>query len=152
MSAWPIPMPADPSRVELLVPADDRLTAAVDVVVANAGERAGLSLQEQKDLIRATAEACDETFSLSRRNGRSDPRLHVVVSDFPNRVEVSVEQSDGPVPPSAQAASLSAPERDPLTAALYHINVDRLHHEIHDGRFRTTLVKYHAAAKPQGKR
>jgi anti-sigma regulatory factor (Ser/Thr protein kinase) len=145
-------MTAEPSRVELLVPADDRLTVAVDVVVANAAERAGLSSQEQKQLIRATAEACDETFSLSRRNGRSDPRVHVAVSDFPNRVEVSVEQSDdGPLAPPAEMASLSARQSDPLTAALHHINVDRLHHEIHEGRFRTTLVKYHAAAKPQGK-
>jgi hypothetical protein len=146
-------MTVDPSRVELVVSSDQRLIAALDVVIAHAGARAGLSVQEQKDLIRAANEACDETLSLLRESRHSDPRLRVLVCDFPNRVEVSVEQSDGALAdPASRPGPAAARGNHVLESALRQINVDRLHHEIHEGRFRTTLVKYHSAAKPQGHR
>lgn len=151
-------MSAEPSQVELLVPADERLTAAVDVVVANACERAGLSHEEEKELVRATADVCDEVFRSARRMRRSGSLVRVLVSDFPNRVEVSIEESDGgpddggPDGPRPEALTTPAREADAITAALHHISVDRLHYEIRDGRARTTIVKYHAGTKPQGTR
>lgn len=146
MFASPIPMTTDSSRVELLFPNDDRLAAAVDAVVAHAGERAGLSRQEQSELARATTEACEETFSAAGRNGTVNPKLRVLVSDFPNRVEVSIEESAGT---RTRGPDDFAGSPDPVTAALQGMRVDRLHHEIHEGRPRTTLVKYHGAARSE---
>jgi hypothetical protein len=94
MYGCPTPMSAaDPSRVELLVPNDDRLIPVIDPVVGFAAERAGLSCEEAEDLTRAAFNAVHEAFSVAGRNGNSNPVLRVLVSDFPNRVEVSVEQS-----------------------------------------------------------
>lgn len=141
--AWATPMSADPSHVELCVPNDKRLTSAIEPVVAHAGERAGLSQQEQRELARSTAEACDETFSTAARCGNSNPMVRVTVSDFPNRVEVSIEECRDAQPNGSwNAAPAEVP--DPVTAALEQMSVDRVHHEFREGKPRTLLVKHHA--------
>jgi len=147
MCALLTPMNVDSSQIELRLPNDKRLIVAVEAVVAHAGERAGLSQQEQKELAREAVEACDETFSLAARNSRANPILRVTVSDFPNRVEVSIEESKDAQTGSADAfRNLSRPEMpDPVTAALEQMSVDRVHHEFREGRPRTVLVKHHAA-------
>jgi anti-sigma regulatory factor (Ser/Thr protein kinase) len=142
--AWPTPMTTDPSHVELCVPNDKRLTSAIEPVVAHAAERAGLSHQEQQELARSTAEACDETFSAAARNGDSNPMLRVTVSDFPNRVEVSIEEC-GDSQPNGFWSAAPAEMPDPVTAALEQMNVDRVHHEFREGKPRTVLVKHHAS-------
>jgi hypothetical protein len=142
-------MTTDSSRVELLLPRDDRLAAAIEAVVAHAGERAGLSRREQSELARAAAEACDETFDAAGRSGNPNPTLRVLVSDFHHRVEVSIEDSASahPVAGSDDLSGSRSKELDPVTAAFEGIHVDRLHHEIREGKPRTTLVKYHESAK-----
>ena len=144
--ALPTPMNADPTQVELHLPNDKRLTAAVEPVVAHAGERAGLSHNEQMELARSTAEACDEMFSTATHNGNSNPIVRITVSDFPNRVEVSIEESEQA---KANGSGVPAPAEmpDPVTAALEHMNVDRVHHELREGRPHTVLVKHHAGGK-----
>ena len=139
-------MNAAPSQVELLLPNDKRLAAAVDAVVAHASERAGLTPQEEKELERSTAEACEETFLAATRNGNFNPMVRVVISDFPNRVEVSIEESEEA---RAGQSGTSAPAEmpDPVTAALEHMNVDRVHHELREGKSCTVLVKHHAGGK-----
>jgi hypothetical protein len=150
MFASPTPMSADTSRVELLLPDDDRLIAAIDAVVAHAGERAGLSRQERAELTRSTEEACKETFSSAGRNGNPNPILRVLVADFPNRVEVSIEDSTARWAAGSDDFTGSASsEPDPVTAALQGMKVDRLHHEIRERKRRTTLVKYHESGRPQ---
>jgi anti-sigma regulatory factor (Ser/Thr protein kinase) len=140
----PTPMNTDPSHVEVLLPNDDRLIAGIDAVVAHAGARAGLSGQEQAELARATTEACDKTFSLATRSGNAYPILRVLISDFPNRVEVSIEDSGAKSDTAPnQAGCESANELDAVTASLQGMKTDRLHHE---GRPRTVLVKHHAGA------
>lgn len=151
MYASPIQMTTDPSHVELLFSNDDRLTAAVEAVVAHAGERAGLSRQEQSELARATAEACEETFSAAGRNGAVNPKLRVLVSDFPNRVEVSIEESTGTGSRGSDDFGVSS-KPDPVSAALQGMHVDRLHHEIREGRPRTKLVKYHGTVRSERER
>ena len=88
-------MTADSSRVELLVPNDDRLIVAIDPVVAHAAERAGLSSRERQELAAEAARACEEAFSRAVSNGSSNPLLRVLVDDSPNRVEVSIEPYAG---------------------------------------------------------
>jgi hypothetical protein len=88
-------MTVDSSRVELLIPNDDRLIAGIEPVIDHAAERAGLSSQERQDLTRDAAVACGEAFSRAAKNGSANPLLHVLVNDFPNRVEIAIEQYAG---------------------------------------------------------
>lgn len=146
MCAWPTPMTAEPSHIEVFVPHDDRLLAAVETILAHASERAGLSDTEFRDLSRSVSEACDETFSLASRNGNPNPILHLNISDFPNRVEVSVEPSEregGNQPPTSRSLRIMQ-KPDAVDAALHEMNIDHLHHDIREGRSRTVLVKYHS--------
>jgi anti-sigma regulatory factor (Ser/Thr protein kinase) len=140
---------ADPSRVEILVPQDERLIAAVEAVVAHASERAGLSAEEQAELTIATEEACRETFQQASRGGALNPVLRIVVCDFPERVEVSIEESNRPGAPAGRAASEATSARQPeaISAAPQPLKVDHLDHETREGGSRTHLVKHHASAK-----
>jgi hypothetical protein len=143
-------MSADPSQVELTVSRDDRLIAAVETVVAHAGERAGLSAQEQAELITATEGACEETFSRATRNGTRNPALRIVVSDFPGRVEVLIEENCGSRSSTARAGSAAFPTAQPdaVSAGPGEIKIDRLHSESQGGQARILLVKHHSTAKP----
>lgn len=143
------PMTTDSSHVELLLPHDDRLIAAIDAVVAHAGERAGLSRREQAELARAAAAACDEAFYAASRTGAKNSTVRILVSDFPNRVEVSIEDSAGVHRTGPGNFGHETNEPDPVTAALQGMHIDRLHHEIREGKPRTTLVKYHVSAKAE---
>lgn len=98
-------MTVDNSRVELLVPNDDRLIVAIDPVVAHAAERAGLSSQEQRELAMEAARACEEAFSRAARNGNSNLLLRVLIDDSPNRVEVSIEPYAGSMVAGAREAN-----------------------------------------------
>jgi hypothetical protein len=154
MCAWPNPMTVDPSCVELLVPRDDRLFAAIDAVLAHACERAGLSGSEERDLSRAVSGACDEAFSLAARNGNAAAILHIVVCDSPNRVEVSIEQStgEGPAEPEVPPSVRVQQKPDVVDAAPHEMNIGDLHHDMRKDRPRTVLVKHHATPNPQGHR
>ena len=139
-------MTADPSTVELVVPNDRRLLPAVDAVLAHACERAGLSGSEQRDLSRAVLDACDESFSLAGRKGNPRALLRLLISDFPNRVEVAIEQPNGgPAPLDSRSVPAAAP--DAIAGALHDIKVDLLRRDVREGRPRTVLVKYHAGSK-----
>jgi hypothetical protein len=126
-------MSNDPSRVELVLHNDERLLAAVGAVVEYAGERAGLPLGARQALSHAATEACEEAFSLAGRNRNPDPALKVVVSDFHDRVEVAIEHAGEP--------GVNRPR----------LNVDRVECDAHEGKSRTTLVKYCAASKSERK-
>jgi hypothetical protein len=126
-------MSNDPSRVELVLNHDDRLLAAVDAVVLFAGERAGLPLGARQALSHAAAEACEEAFSLAGRNGNPHPVVKVAVSDFPDRVEIAIEH----------VGEACVNRQRP--------NVDRVESDAHEGKSRTTLVKYCAASKSERK-
>src|ERR1700730_2826704 len=86
-------MSTEPSRTELTVQDDPRLIAGVAAIVSFAGQRCGLSSGAQEGLATAAADACRETFSLVNTNGNANSALRVIVSDFPDRVEVAIEHS-----------------------------------------------------------
>jgi anti-sigma regulatory factor (Ser/Thr protein kinase) len=137
---WPIPMPTEPSCIEMVVPRDDRLLAAVEPVLAHACGRAGLSERECNDLSGAVSEICRSTFSLAGRNGNHDVALRLVICDFEGRVEVAVERADGG--PVATAGDVKAS---------LSLKIDDWTREMHEGHPRTVLVKNHAE-HPQGHR
>lgn len=130
---WRNPMTTDPVSTEMTVPDDPRLIPAVGAVVTHAAERAGLEASVQEGFAASAIEACRERFSLIRKVGEADARLRVSVVDYPDRVEVSIENVGKP----AQSEGTK-----PLRPAQQYAMVDRVVHEAHNGRVRTTLIKY----------
>jgi hypothetical protein len=139
-------MGTDPTRTELTLHDDPRLIAGVVAIVSFAAHRCGLSSGAQEGLAAAAAEACRETFPLVNGNGSKDSSLKVIVSDFSDRVEVSIEHSGESLPSAGldtfcDAAS-SAGSQSGLSGALQKTNVDRVQYETRDGVSRMTLIKY----------
>jgi hypothetical protein len=139
-------MGIDPTRTELTLHDDPRLIAGVVAIVSFAAHRCGLSSGAQEGLAAAAAEACRETFPLLNGNGSKDSSLKVIVSDFSDRVEVSIEHSGESLPSAGldtfcDAAS-SAGSQTGLSGALQKTNVDRVQYETRDGVSRMTLIKY----------
>lgn len=139
-------MGIDPTRTELTLNDDPRLMAGVVAIVSFAAHRCGLSSGAQEGLAAAAAEACRETFPLVNGNGSKDSSLKVIVSDFADRVEVSIEHSGESLPSAGldtfcDAAS-SAGSQTGLSGALQKTNVDRVQYETRDGISRMTLIKY----------
>ncbi|HTU34493.1 MAG TPA: hypothetical protein VMF66_11890 [Candidatus Acidoferrum sp.] len=136
-------MNIEPSCIELLVPRDERLLAAIDTALLHACERAGLSARECSDLSSAVSEVCEETFTLATGNGKYDAALRVLICDFEARVEVTLERSDG---------GQVAPAGD-LNAVPGELKIDRVSRNTNAGRSRTVLIKeHHATAHPQSHR
>jgi hypothetical protein len=139
-------MSTDPSRTELTLHDDPRLIAGVAAIVSFAAHRCGLSGGAQAGLAAAAAEACRETFPLVNSNGNKEGALKVIVSDFPDRVEIAIEHSGESLPSAGldtfcNAAS-GAGSQAGLSGALQKTNVDRVQYETHDGISRMTLIKY----------
>src|SRR6202050_701082 len=103
------PSSTDPSRTELTLHDASRLMAGVVAIVSFAAHRCGLSSGAQEGLAAAAAEACRETFPLVNSNGSKDSVLKVIVSDFPDRVEVSIEHSGESLPSAGSDTFFEAP-------------------------------------------
>jgi hypothetical protein len=137
-------MSADPSRTELTLQDDPRLIAGVAAIVLFAGQRCGLSTAAQEALAAATADACRETFPLVNTNGNSDSALRVIISDFPDRVEVAIEHSGESLPSAGLDTFVGSGSGSQarLSDALQKTSVDRVQYETRNGVSRTTLIKY----------
>ncbi len=129
-------MITDPVRTELTVPDDPRLMPAVGAVVMHATERAGHARPVQEGFAAAAIEACREQFSLMHKGSNTDSRVRVSVVDFPDRVEVWIEN----ITEIPQSESI-----EPFRGAQQYAMADRIVHETHKGRVRTTLIKYFGA-------
>jgi hypothetical protein len=137
-------MSTDPSRTELTLQNDPRLIAGVAAIVLFAGQRCGLSSDAQEGLAAATADACRETFPLVNTNGNSNSALRVIVSDFPDRVEVAIEHSGESLPSAGLDTFVGSGSGSQarLSDALQRSSVDRVQYETRSGVSRTTLIKY----------
>jgi hypothetical protein len=137
-------MSTDPSRTELTLQDDPRLIAGVAAIVLFAGQRCGLSTDAQERLAAATADACRETFPLVNTNGNADCALKVIVSDFPDRVEVAIEHSGESLPSAGLDTFVGrgSGSQARLSDALQKSSVDRVQYETRSGVSRTTLIKY----------
>jgi anti-sigma regulatory factor (Ser/Thr protein kinase) len=137
-------MSNEPARTELTLPHDERLLSAISTVVQHASQRCGLSVESQEGLAFAAIEAAREAFPLME--GRSkEPKVKVVVSDYPDRVEVAIEHTGAPEP----TAGLDTFVKDAvagsdagLSMALQKTQVDRVQYDTRDGVSRMTLIKY----------
>ncbi|MGA9592809.1 MAG: hypothetical protein WBS18_06895 [Candidatus Acidiferrales bacterium] len=134
-------MATDPvsARTEFTLHDDVRLLAAVDAVIAYSGQRSGLSAEAQSQLSTAVLEASRQALAGRREKGGASgaaPSIKIIVEDFPDRVEVSLD----PGPPATPAA---APAGSPK------VGVDVVKTESLEGRPRLILIQYVAGHAPK---
>jgi hypothetical protein len=124
-------MNLEASTTEVLLHNDRRLFGAVQAVIEYASEHAHLSESARGEVENAASEASEEAFRLSSRNGNTDPVVRMVITGFPDRVEIAIEhRGDSPVGQHLK-------------------NVDRIDSKVQDGVSRTTLVKFGVASKSE---
>ncbi len=145
-------MNSEPDRrdpVQCTLHSDPRLIPGVAAIAAHVAQRAGLSDRAQGDVAAAAVEACCEMFLLARGHGDSNPRVRISAQDFRDRVEMTIEFSDGIESPGGSRGRHKAPATAPenLRKPLEGVLVDRVRWESAQDRSRVTLVKYSAVAK-----
>lgn len=133
-------MNAEHTRTELKLTGDERLLAGVRGAVEHVANRHGLTVEERVDLGVAAGQACraamlqlDETGSL----------CDVIIDDYEDRVEVSVESPRHPksAKTNSSLGSLAAVPLGEREAEMKK-RVDRVHRDTSNGRERVILVKY----------
>jgi anti-sigma regulatory factor (Ser/Thr protein kinase) len=137
-------MSDEPARTELTLPADERLIAAITAVVHHASQRCGLSPESQEGLASAAQDAAREAFPLMEGK-TTEPQVKVIISDYPDRVEVAIEHSGEAVPTAGLdtfIADAVAGTPAGLSKALQMTKVDRVQYETRNGLSRMTLIKY----------
>ena len=138
-------MTTDQTRTELSLQNDPRLMAAVSAIVSHSAQRIGLTSEAQEGLAAAVMNACRETFPLLGDQDGNNPALKIIVEDFQDRVEVTIEHS-GEALPTAGLDTFCAGGGDDGTAgisnSLQDTRVDRVQYESHGGRSRMKLIKY----------
>jgi hypothetical protein len=142
---FPMPMSAETSRAELHLPNDPRMFGAVAVIIGHAGERTGLSEAEQKGLSDVAIHACEQALQLAAPEAGEEPKVHVIVENFDDRVEVTVEHR-GAADPAAGLDTFVAGAAGQVGQALQSTEVDRVQYESKDGVSRTRLIKYTKAS------
>ena len=91
-------MSNEPAHTELILHEDTRFFGAIGAVVQHASQRCGLSEAGQQGLTAAAEEACRETFPLMEGHANGEPTVRVIVSDYPDRVEVAIEHTGEALP------------------------------------------------------
>ena len=139
-------MTSRPARIEVSLHNDPRLLAALATIASHSAQRAGLNRRAQDGFAEAAVDACRETFPLL--NPAPENRmgmLHVVLEDFHDRVEMTIEHN-GEALPSAGLDTFCAQAGigggQGLSAALQLKRVDRVQYETRDGISRVILIKY----------
>ena len=135
-------MSPEHSRTVLHLSPDDRLVVAVGGAVAHFAERVGMDDATRNLLTGALEDLCRQTLPLLNGNGES---LDVVVEDFDDRLQISVEHR-GEAQPSVGVetfiAKCARESKQRVTGVHLMRTVDRIEYDARDGSIRTTLVKY----------
>ena len=121
------------------------MLAAVGAVVAYSAQRAGLTTESQEGLSAATVDACRETFPLISGPHANHSVLKVIVEDFHDRVEVTIEHTGEALPTAGLDTFCgSAGERGAagISGSLQDTRVDRVQYEAREGKSRMRLIKY----------
>jgi hypothetical protein len=135
----------DQARTELKVHDDPRLLAAVGAIVSHSAHRAGLPQEAQKGLAEAAIDACRETFPLLANQNSANRELQIVVEDFPDRVQVTIEHSGEALPTAGLDSFVGGSKEgvaEGISNSLQDTRVDRVQYETHEGRSRMTIIKY----------
>lgn len=144
MSVSQIAMSTEPGKTEFLLEEDPRLLHAIRAIVSFSGERAGLSHQAIEGFISAITSACQETFPLVHNHEGDKRAIRVIVEDFPDRIEVSIEHSGEVLPSAGLDTFCGGAGNQPaaISGALQGAHVDRVQYETRDGRACMKLIKY----------
>lgn len=130
-------------RIECTLDSDPRLIAAIGAIAAHAAQRIGLCQRDQENLAAAALDVCHEALPrLPKRKSKST--IKMVVADFSDRVELTIE-----TPAGARAAGRSRATAGDKQAAI--ALVDRIERGTRDGHVYTTLVKYCAGVSSRSK-
>ena len=138
-------MAREHSRTVLHLSPDDRLIAAVGGAVAHFAERVGMDNAACNQLTASLEDLCRQTLPLLNGLNGSGDGLDVIVEDFDDRLQISVEHR-GDAQPSVGVETFIAEcarESDQrVTGVRLMRTVDRIEYDARHGSIRTTLVKY----------
>jgi hypothetical protein len=137
-------MTIDRLRTELTVQNDPRLLAGVSALVSHLAMVAGLVVEAQEGLAAAVVDACRDTFPLLAHTAEDNGALRMIVEDFADRVEVTIEHSGEALPSAGLDSFCGGGEgiAAGISSSLLDTRVDRVQYETRDGLSRTTLTKY----------
>jgi hypothetical protein len=137
-------MSTDPSKTEFLLEEDPRLLHAIRAILSFSCERAGFSQGALEGFVAAIQNACQETFPLVHNHEGDKRAIRVIVEDFTDRIEVSIEHSGEVLPTAGLDTFCGGAGNQPaaISGALQGARVDRVQYETHDGRARMKLIKY----------
>jgi anti-sigma regulatory factor (Ser/Thr protein kinase) len=122
------------SRIECTLDNDPRLIVSIGAVLAHSARRAGLPESAQEEIATAAVEASREMLISANGNGSSASTIRLVVEEFSDRVEVTIESPAGARP-------------EGIRKRLEGKFTDSLRYDERDGRVRLTLLKSCGAAK-----
>jgi hypothetical protein len=138
--------PADPAllRTECILQDDSRLMAGASAVLLDAARRANLSESAQAGLKDAALKVCRASFDVLAKAGEKTPTIQLVTSDFPDRVEVTIDY------PGEMAAEFEITANGPNGELSGEFSdggsaigpVDLVSRSTRDGRSRVTLTKF----------
>jgi hypothetical protein len=139
-------MSTDPARTELKVHNDPRLLKAVGAIISHSAHRAGLPHEAQQGFAEAAVDAVRDTFPLLGNDSSGNSDLRMVVEDFPDRVQVTIEHSGESKPSAGLDTFVGGGPKEhasgKISASLQDTRVDRVQYDTHEGRSRMTLIKY----------
>lgn len=145
----PTKMTTDHHHTELTLQDDPRLLVGIGALVTHLSQVAGLSDGAQEGLAAAVVDACRDTFPLVNGDDRHDGSLRMIVEDFADRVEVTIEHSGEALPSAGLDSFCGGGEgvAAGISNSLQDTRVDRVQYETRDGRSRMTLIKYYGERK-----
>jgi hypothetical protein len=137
-------MTIDHLRTELTVQNDPRLLAGVSALVSHLAMVAGLAVEAQEGLAAAAVDACRDTFPLLAHSAENNGALRMIVEDFADRVEVTIEHTGEALPSAGLDSFCGGGEgvAAGISSSLQDTRVDRVQYETRDGLSRMTLTKY----------
>jgi len=142
-------VPRELTRVALLFPPDARFVSGVGAAAEHIGERVNLGPAEVLALSQAAQHACQSTFSLLKDDSAT---LRVVIEQFSDRVEISIEHQGEALPTAGLDTFLDAAAGDAgagqFSGILLMSLVDRVKYKTVGGTQRMTLVKNAPGSSP----
>lgn len=122
------------TRVECTFDNDPRLIASLGPLISHAAKRAGLPEKTQEDAAAAVVEASREMLIPANGKGSDASKTKLVVEEFSDRLEVTIESSAGAKP-------------EGISKRLEGMVADRVRCDGREGRVRVTLLKSCSTAK-----
>ena len=130
------------TRAEFRFSPDAELVLGVVAAAEHFGQRKNLAAAAVQALMRATQEACQSTFKLLSGD---TPTLGVVMAEFADRIEMTIEHQGEALPTAGLDTFLDAVPDDAssgeLSGYMLMTLVDRVHYQTVAGTQRMTLVK-----------